>query len=90
MDTIEEVARAICIVWGDRPDSPRDAHGNEKMWQLYIESANAAIKAMAGDSVLVRIGWLGSDDDIPPVLLVEDALKDWPDYEVLWPTEGEK
>ena len=43
---------------------------------------NAAIEALEGDGVLVRLERVEGYEDVHPDLVAEDAIN-WPDYEVL-------
>lgn len=84
METREAVARAICAACEDRPDALGDARGNEKRWQDYAAVADAAMAAMAGGGVLVRLDRPEDYDDVHPQLVAEDAIKEtWPSYETL-------
>lgn len=56
MEEREKVARAICAACFENPEHSGDASGNEKRWQDYLACADAAIAALTGDSVLVRLG----------------------------------
>lgn len=88
METREAVARAICEACDDKPDAAGDARGNEKRWQDYIEVADAAICAMAGAGVLVRLDRPECYEDVHPQLVAEDAIGDrWPSYETLMPNK---
>jgi hypothetical protein len=55
MDHRERVARAICLACDENPEHVGDASGNDKRWQDYLHVADAAIEALAGDGVLVRL-----------------------------------
>ena len=82
METIEAVARAICVACDDSPDASGDTRGNEKRWQDYIDPALAAISAMSGDGVLVRLDRPEGYEDVHPQIVAEDAIKEsWPSYE---------
>jgi len=86
MTDIEAVARAICTACDERPDVLGDARGNEKRWQDYVPVATAAIKAMAGDDVLIKLARIEGYEDVHPELISEEAIL-WPYFEILWPTE---
>lgn len=80
----EAVARAICAACEERPDAPGDARGNGKRWQDYASVADAAIAAMAGDGVLVRLDRHEGYEDVHPQLVAEDAIGDrWPSWRIL-------
>ena len=89
METREAVARAICM----------RLYGDEVHWIDHADVADAAIAAMAGDGVLVRLDRHEGYEDVHPQLVAEDAIGDrWPSYETLMhnvkltgaaPTEGE-
>ena len=84
MTPLERTARAICAACGERPDAQGDCRGNDKRWQDYIEPAKAAIEALSGGGVLVRLERIEEYEDVHPELLAEDALERslWP-YEVI-------
>jgi len=79
----EKVARAICIACEENPDHIGDARGNEKRWQDYLDCADAAISALAGDGFLVRLDRPEGYEDVHPELVTEDAIGErWPGYEI--------
>lgn len=82
MTTLERTARAICAACGDPTDSTGDCRGNEKRWQDYIDTAKAAIAALADGGVLVRLERVDEYDDVHPDLLDAAAIRAWP-YEVI-------
>lgn len=45
----ERVARAICTACEENPDHRGDARGNDYRWQDYLETADAAIRALGAD-----------------------------------------
>lgn len=68
MDARESVARAICIGCEENPDHRGDAGGNEKRWQDYLTIADAAISALSGEGVLVRLDRHEGYEDTHPQL----------------------
>lgn len=86
MDTREAVARAICVACEESPESQGDARGNNFRWQDYLDIADAALAALAGSGVLVRLDRHEGYEDVHPQLLAEDAIGNrWPSYEVVFP-----
>lgn len=84
MEHREKVARAICVACHENPDHTGDARGNAKRWQDYLDCADAAIAALSGDGVLVRLDRPEGYEDVHPQLVSEDAIGDrWPSYETL-------
>ena len=84
MNPREKVARAFCAACFENPEHSVDAQGNDKRWQDYLACADAAIGALVGDGVLVRLDRPEGYEDVHPELLVEDAVGDrWPGYEIL-------
>jgi len=81
VDIREQAARAICIACDENPDHRGDAGGNAWRWQDYLPAADAAIAALAGDGVLVRLDRPEGYEDVHPQLISEDAIGDrWPSY----------
>ncbi len=84
MNVREKVARAICAGCHENPEHVGDAQGNKKRWQDYLSCADAAIGALAGDGVLVRLDRFEGYEDVHPKLVAEDAIKEsWPNFETL-------
>lgn len=84
MDTREKVARAICAACEENPEHTGDAQGNAKRWQDYLGCADAAIQALSGDGVLVRLDRHEGYEDVHPQIVAEDAIKEnWPSYATL-------
>lgn len=65
------VARAICAACHENPDHQGGAGGNQYRWQDYLDVADAAIAAMAGegtavltkDGIPVKVGQVWKDLD---------------------------
>jgi len=78
MDNRERVARAICLACDENPEHVGDASGNDKRWQDYLHVADAAIEALAGDGMLVRLDRPEGYEDVHPQLVTaitrEEAL----------------
>ncbi len=90
MDHRERVARAICSACEENPEHSGDARGNARRWQDYLPIADAAIAALAGDGVLVRLDRPEGYEDVHPQLVSEDAIGErWPSYETLITGKGE-
>ena len=79
-ETIERVARAICVANDSEPDAPNGAVG--PLWKLYDADARAAIKAMREPTdEMIRSGAEGSGEDSDCVAIcawramIDEALK---------------
>jgi hypothetical protein len=58
-DLREQVARAICVANGNRPDDELGGVGGQAFWQLYVPDADVAIRVVL--DACAKDGFTGLD-----------------------------